>query len=81
MKKFLFRIITIALLAMLIAVNVTSTMKFAPGGGEANAAGLEMTCWSQVKEEDNVNTVWCSGCQGLVGYKDDGGKGSCIQQQ
>lgn len=77
MKRHILRSAVLIFLVGLFTINFTSTNKPAP---EIESSEMNtITCWSQIKEKENVNTVWCSGCQGMVGYKDDGGQGQCTQ--
>jgi len=64
----------------LITLNLDSHYSFSLGGEEVDAFyQSDVTCWSQIKQKDNVATIWCSECQGMVGWKDDGGQSSCRQ--
>lgn len=80
MKKLIIRIFAAVIFIGLLIINIESHSDLKRGVQEAKALpGNEVTCWSQIKKKDNVATIWCSGCAGMMGWKDDGGQGTCVQ--
>ena len=64
MKKMILKITGIMALTMLIAVNVTSTMKFSPGGQEVIAGSPpdKIPCYSAAVESKTSFFVYCLTC-------------------
>lgn len=80
MKKAFTRILAIATLVGLFTISIDSHSDLKIGVQEVQAQPMNtVTCWSQIKEKDNVATIWCSGCAGMIGWKEDGGQGTCVQ--
>jgi hypothetical protein len=84
LKKIIFKSIVICFFATLISVNISSESEFSFGTKAVEASvpvpfDMSIPCWSQIKKKDNVSTVWCSGCEGKIGWKDDGGESTCVQ--
>ena len=78
MKKMIVKITGIMALTMLIALNVTSTMKFSPGGQEVEARMTEdeIPCYSSYRYSDKDAFVYCLTCGNQEG-KRNGWGGEC----
>ena len=82
MKKNILKIIGLLALTMLIALNVTSTMEFAPGGQQVEAKMQvdEIPCWSAYGTgEFGDNFVYCLGCKNKSG-RERNTSGTCTPQ-
>lgn len=81
MKKKILKITGIMALTMLIAVNVTSTMKFSTGGQEVIAGGPDkIPCYSAYQQLSGWKMVYCEGCKTITG-KHSGTLGTCTSNR
>lgn len=77
MKKLLSRILTIVAVVAITLVNFDSDLVMSFGGKEALASGNAITCWSQIKKDDNRATTFCPTCAAMFGWEADGGQSLC----